>query len=141
MTEQTPQDISEWHNGKRTRVGNVDKAQLMAQAVKHYEDESAALRFVTEKTMLRPGYSPQDGRIDYGDFEQELVHGEFSEDPKSLHADRMEALDDLDNDERRQGALLPSDAPIDRIKRNNEKSDEVAEIVADTYDKLEATKR
>jgi hypothetical protein len=117
----------------------------MADAVKIHEDESAALRNITESAMTRPYYNPGGGKIGVSDFGQELEHGEPSEQAPSLIQDQKEALDMINNLPQVQAegitTMVPTDAIIDQIKYNNETSDNIAETVGDTYDKLESTKR
>lgn len=132
-------------DGSKERIHSVAKAQLMADAVKIHEDESAALRNITESAMKRQYHESRNGQIDFGDFDQELAHGEPSEQAPSLIQDQKEALDviaDIDGVQvKGLSVLAPTDAIVDQIKHNNETSDDIAETVGDAYDKLESTKR
>lgn len=145
MSEQAPQDLSEWHNGKRTRISDVAKAQLVAKAMKPYEDESAAFRYVTEKAMTKPyraGYAKED-HIEFSDLSDDFKSGELSEDPLVKVHDWNHALTELTNTDGALDSLHMTtvEKVADMIKTNNREADEAARVVADAYDELEATKR
>lgn len=145
MSEQAPQNLDEWHEGKRTRISDVAKAQLVAQAMKPYEDESAALRYVTEKAMTRPyraGYA-KEGHIEFSDLSSNFEDGELSEDPLVKVHDWKHALAELTNTDGALDSLhlAPVEKITDQIANNNREADEAARVVADAYDELESTKR
>lgn len=148
MSEKAPQDLSEWHNGKLTRISDIAKAQLVAQAMKPYEDESAALRYVAEKAMVKPYMAESEplsddeyGEIDITDLDSDMRDGRLSDDPLTKAHDWQSALITLHEDQETQDNKVTAHQIASMIDVNNEMADNAAEVVADAYDKLEATKR
>lgn len=151
MSEQRPLTDPEWTNSrspdlKKKRITDATKAELVAQAIKPHEDESAALRNLTKFAMKRPYYESVEGRINFTDMHSELDHGEPSEQATSLIRDQNEALEVVSqlpgaHAESILKETVPISSIIDQIEHNNKASDNIAETVGDAFDKLEATKR
>lgn len=131
-------------DGSKERMHDIAKAQLVARAMTTYESESAAVRFVTERSMTMPyGVENEDG----GDYEANGISFHYTEealkdDPLSKVHNVAGALHEL----RHTGTINSANNGVsheiaDIVISNNTRADVAARIVANAYDQLEATKR
>ena len=117
------QNREEWHNGKRSRISDVDKAHVMALASKQDEEAAAAIRYVANEGLT------------FGEEGFEATLEEPSEYAPEYYNESIgyAQLDDP--------TIVSIDGLVERIKDHQQRADKDAEFAGEGYDKLQATKR